>query len=79
MNKKFSKTVVVFSILTILSFTISVLFLSWMMIPVPDSLIYAFFGFFGAEMLALAGIRGKEISYIRREERDEREERQYYG
>ena len=57
---RFSKVIVVFSILTVLGFTIATFYMYWHTRYIPDSLIYSFYAFFGTEMLALAGIRKKE-------------------
>lgn len=57
---KFSKIIVVFSVLAVSVFTIAIFLMYWYTRYVPDSLIYAFYAFFGTEMLALAGIRKKE-------------------
>ncbi len=59
-NKKFSKKIVVLSILTVIAYTGIVLYLSWHGRHVPDSLTYSFFGVFGIELSALAGIKIKE-------------------
>lgn len=59
-NHNFSKVIVVFSILTILTYTATVLYFAWNGKYVPDSLTYAFYGVFGVELSALAGIKIKE-------------------
>lgn len=51
---RFSKLVVMLSYLMLISFTVVVLILVSDGIYVQDSLIYAFYGFFGTEMVALA-------------------------
>jgi len=57
---KFSKLIVIVSILTMLAYTATVLFFSWHDKFVPDSLTYSFFGAFAVELSALAGIKVKE-------------------
>ena len=59
-NKKFSKRIVVLSILTVIAYTGIVLYLSWHGRLVPDSLTYSFFGAMSIELTALAGIKIKE-------------------
>jgi len=59
---KFSKIIVISCIATILLFTAVVLLLCANDKSVPDSLIYSFFGVFGIELAALAGIKIKERS-----------------
>ena len=56
---RFSKVIVVFSILTILAYTAAVLYCTWYGRYVPDSLTYSFFAAFSIELSALAGIRIK--------------------
>ena len=51
---KFSKLVVMLSFLLLVSFTVCCLMLLTTNVYIPDSLIYAVFGFFGTEMVALA-------------------------
>ena len=60
---KFSKIIVAISILSILVYTSIVLYFSWYDKFIPDSLTYSFYGVFGIELSALAGIRIKEIRY----------------
>lgn len=57
---KFSKWIVVLSILTMLAYTATALFFSWHDKFVPNSLTYSFFGAFAVELSAVAGIRIKE-------------------
>ena len=59
-NKKFSKRIVILSILSVLIYTAIVLYFSWYEHTVPDSLTYSFYGVFGIELGALAGIKIKE-------------------
>jgi len=54
---QFSKKIVILSYITIILFTVTVFFFSWHYRPVPDSLIYSFFGTMGVELGSLAGIR----------------------
>jgi hypothetical protein len=60
---KFSKKIVVWSITLIIIFTIGIFFMYWHSRFIPDSLIYSFYAFFGTEMLALAGIRKKQVEH----------------
>lgn len=53
-NIRFSKFIVVLSILTLLAYTIAVLVFYWHGKQVPDSLKYSFFGAFAVELSALA-------------------------
>lgn len=57
---KFSKWIVVVSILTILAYTGAVMYFVWHDKFVPDSLIYSFFAAFAVELSAMAGIKIKE-------------------
>ena len=57
---RFSKKIVIVSILTILAYTATVLYFTWYGRYVPDSLTYSFFAAFSVELSALAGIRIKE-------------------
>ncbi len=59
-EKQFSKTIVVFSLITVLVFTGIILFFYWNMRQVPDSVIYSFYALFGVELASLAGIKKKE-------------------
>jgi len=59
-RKKFSKRIVMLSIMTILLYTAVVLYFNWHGKFVPDSLTYSFFAAFSVELSALAGIRIKE-------------------
>jgi len=54
---EFSKKVVIASYITIILFTVTVFFFSWHYRPVPDSLIYSFFGTMGVELGSIAGIK----------------------
>ena len=69
----FSKVIVIFCIATVLVFTTVVLYLSALMIPVPAAMIYTFMGFFGTEVIALAGIKVKNI------QRQMHDQYHYYG
>ena len=53
-ESRFSKLVVMLSYLLLVSFTVCCLMLLTASVHIPDSLIYAVFGFFGTEMVALA-------------------------
>ena len=59
-KKDFSKFIVVLSILTILAYTVTALYFVWHEKFIPDSLTYSFYGVFGVELSALAGIKIKE-------------------
>ncbi len=59
-KSRFSKIIVVLSILTILAYTSVVLFFVWHDRYVPDSLTYSFFAAFAVELSALAGIKVKD-------------------
>jgi hypothetical protein len=61
-EKRFSKTVVIVTMIFVWLFTIGVFFVQWYGRFIPDSLIYAAFSFCGTEMLILAGIEKKKIS-----------------
>ncbi len=58
-KSRFSKFIVVLSILTILAYTATVLYFAWHNVFVPDSLTYSFYGAFAVELSALAGIEIK--------------------
>ncbi len=65
-KSKFSKFIVVISILTILAYTATALYFTWYGKYIPDSLTYSFFAAFAVELSALAGIRIKENKFERR-------------
>ena len=54
---RFSKKIVILSLVTIYIFTAIVFYFSWHGKVVPDSLIYSFFGAMSVELGSLAGIR----------------------
>ena len=57
----FSTLVVIFSILIIIAFTLTVLYLSLNDKTVPDSLITCVFIFFGTELISIAGIKISKV------------------
>jgi len=54
---KFSKGVVIFSVVAVLVFTAVTFFFVWHGRYIPDSIVYSFYGMFGVELSALAGIK----------------------
>lgn len=59
-KSKFSKKIVIVSIITVLLYTGAVLYFVWHDKFVPDSLTYSFFAMFAVELSALAGIKIKD-------------------
>ncbi len=59
-RNRFSKYIVILSILTLLVYAGLVLYFYWHGRMVPSELTYSMFAFFGTEMVALAYINGKE-------------------
>lgn len=57
MNIKFSKKIVILSLICVIIFTILFLILSWFDKEVSETLIEYVYKFFGTELLALGGIR----------------------
>jgi len=57
---KFSKFIVIFSVLTVLAYTAVALYFTWHDKYIPDALTYSFFAMFAVELSALAGIKIKE-------------------
>ncbi len=60
-EKSFSKTIVTLVIILNIMFTLSVLGLSYLGMPVPDSLIIAWYGWTTVELWQLATIKRKDI------------------
>lgn len=66
-EKSFSKTIVTLVIILNIMFTLSVLGLSYLGMPVPDSLIIAWYGWTTVELWQLATIKRKDIETEKRE------------
>jgi|GEM_PF-5155485 len=64
MKSRFSKLIVLLSVLTLISYTVAVFVLIIEGYHVPDSLTYSFFGAFTVELTALAGIKIKDKNNI---------------
>lgn len=63
-KKKFSKSIVVFSVVFIVIYTIASLIVQYFTTMSPsDSLTYCVYTFFGIEMLAMAGIKVSDAKY----------------
>jgi len=68
-EKKFSKWVVVLSLILVLCFYGVVFWFIWLGYHIPDSVIYSFTGLFGVELSALAWRTGIEAREKQRTER----------
>lgn len=62
-NKKFMDLLIVFIVITILSYTFGVMLLTLKGHTVPDSLTNCFFAFFGTELISMATIKVKKVKY----------------
>ena len=69
MKNRFSKLIVLLSILTVISYIIAVFLMIIEGYHVPDSLTYSVFGMFGVELSALAGIKIKDKAQEYKRER----------
>lgn len=63
-KKKFSKIIVVFSVVLILVYTISAFILQFVAgVEVSSTLTTCFYTFWAVEMLSLAGVKARKVKY----------------
>ena len=74
-KKKFSKIIVVLSVVLILVYTISAFVLQFVCgVEVSPTLTTCFYTFFAVEMLSLAGVKARKVKYENTYEENESEE-----